>query len=111
MERSFFSASTGTYDDGFTVVVCEGRTARLLGERRRLKFMDEYVKVIHGMERRSKRRNEKFRKEAAAFYAFQIHEKEQNDACLSLFGCFAIQPALTGDDGHSETQPAVGTRS
>ena len=25
----------GMYDDGFTLVVCEGRTARLLGEHQR----------------------------------------------------------------------------
>jgi len=71
--------------------------------------MDEYDKVVHGMERRSKWREKKSRKEAAAFYAFQIREK-QNGASLSLFGYFAIQPALTDDDVPSVTRPAVGTR-
>jgi ribosomal RNA-processing protein 7 len=74
-------------EDGFTLVVRGGAYGQAVGGGVGVasrKFMDEYVKGVHGKESGSKRKRHKEGKEKGAFYAFQIHEKKRNGASLFL---------------------------
>jgi ribosomal RNA-processing protein 7 len=73
-------------EDGFTLVVRGGAYGQAVGGGVGVasrKFMDEHAKGTHGKESKGRRKRHKEGKEKAAFYAFQIHEKKRNGACLS----------------------------
>ena len=74
-------------EDGFTLVVRGGAYGQAVGGGVGVasrKFMDEYAKGIPEKGGKSRRKRHKEGKEKAAFYAFQIHEKKRNGACLFL---------------------------
>jgi ribosomal RNA-processing protein 7 len=83
-------------EDGFTLVVRGGAYGQAVGGGVGVasrKFMDEYVKDVHGKESKSKRKRRKEGKEKAVFYSFEIHEKKRNGAYPYL--SFPIHVACT----------------